>query len=60
MFVPQLCEALGSDVLTGVLSADQQVGDKLVDGTFVLHRSRNTLGNFNFVALAVENRGAEV
>lgn len=54
VFVPELCETLGSDVLTGVLNAGQQVGDKLVDGAFVLDCSRNTLSNFDFIALTVK------
>ncbi len=55
--LPELCEALGSYVLTGVLNASQQVGNKLVDGAFVLHRSRNTLSNFNLIALTVRGNG---
>lgn len=57
IFLPELCEALGSNVLTGVLNARQQVGNKLVDGAFVLHCSRNTLSNFNLITLTV--RGEE-
>lgn len=57
VLLPELCEALGSDVLTGVLNASQQVGNKLVDGAFVLHRSRNTLSNFNLVTLTVRGGG---
>ena len=56
MFVPELCETLCPNVLTGVLNAGQQVGDKLVDGAFVLHCSRNTLSHFNFITLTEENR----
>lgn len=55
-FVPKLCETLCSNVLAGVLNASQQVGNKLVDGAFVLHCSRNTLSNFNFITLTVKNR----
>lgn len=51
--LPELCEALGSNVLTGVLNASQQVGNKLMDGAFVLHCSRNTLSNFNLVTFTV-------
>lgn len=54
--VPELCETLCSDVLTGVLNAGQQVGDKLVDGAFVLHCSRNTLSNFDFIALTAKKK----
>lgn len=57
--LPELRETLRSDVLTGVLNASQQVGDKLMDGAFVLHRSRNSLSNFNLVALTVRPEEAE-
>lgn len=56
VFVPELCETLCSNVLTGVLNASQEVGDKLVDGAFVLHCSRNTLSNFNFITFTVKIR----
>lgn len=49
--VPELCETLGADVLTGVLNAGQQVGDELVDGAFVLDGSRDALSYFNLIAL---------
>lgn len=49
--VPELCETLGADVLTGVLNSGQQVGDELVDGAFVLDGSRDTLSYFNLIAL---------
>lgn len=57
--VPELSEALGPDVLTGVLNASQQVGDELVDGAFVLHGSRDALSHFNFIALAVREQKGE-
>lgn len=57
VYLPELCETFGSDVLTGVLNASQKVGNKLVDGAFVLHRSRNTLSNFNLITLTVKGRG---
>lgn len=50
---PELCETLGSNVLTRVLNASQKVGNKLVDGALVLHGSRNALSNFNLIALTV-------
>lgn len=56
VFVPEMCETLCSDVLAGVLNASQQVGDKLVDGAFVLHCSRNSLSNFNFITFTVKIR----
>lgn len=56
MFVPELCEALGTDVLTGVLNTSQQVRNKLVDGAFVLHCPRNTLSHFDLVTLTVGRR----
>lgn len=49
--VPELCETLGPDVLTGMLDAGQQVGDELVDGTFVLDGSRDALSDLDLVAL---------
>lgn len=36
-----------------MLDASNQVRDKLVDGPFVLHRPRNSLGHFDFVSLTV-------
>lgn len=53
-FLPELCETLGSDVLTRVLNASKKVGNKPVDGAFVLHCSRNALSNFNLIALTVK------
>lgn len=52
VFLPELSEAFGTNVLTGVLNSCQQVGNKLVDGALVLHRSRDTLSYFDLVALA--------
>lgn len=37
--VPKLCKALCSDVLAGVLDSSMEVGDKLMDGAFVLYCS---------------------
>lgn len=50
--VPELCETLRPDVLTGMLDAGQQVGDELVDGAFVLDGSRDALSDLDLVALA--------
>lgn len=47
--VPQLCETLGPDVLTGMLDTSQQVGDELVDGAFVLDGSRDALSHLDLV-----------
>lgn len=55
MRVPELCETLGADVLTGMLDAGQQVGDELVDGAFVLDSSRDALCDFDLVALAARS-----
>lgn len=55
--VPELGEAFGPDVLTGVLNTSQQVGDELVDGAFILHGSRDALSNFNLVTFTVKKDG---
>lgn len=49
--VPELCETLGPDVLTGMLDAGQQVRDELVDGAFVLDGSRDALSDLDLVTL---------
>lgn len=54
-----MCEALCADVLTGVLNAGQQVGNKLVDGAFVLHRPRDALSHFNLITLTEEEEEEE-
>ena len=54
--VPELGEALGSDVLTGVLDPSQQVGNKLMDRALVLDRPRHTLGHLDLVTLTAERQ----
>lgn len=48
--LPDLGQTLGTNVLTGVLDASDQIGDKFVDGPFVLHSPRHPLGHFDFVS----------
>lgn len=59
VFLPELGEAFGSDVLAGVLNASEQVRNKLVDGAFVLHSSGNTLSDFNLIVLTVRGEEGE-
>lgn len=47
--LPDLGQTLGTNVLAGVLDAGNQVGDKFVDGPFVLHSPRHPLGHLDFV-----------
>lgn len=54
MPLPQLCEALGTDVLTRVLDPDQKIRDELMDGAFVLDGSGNTLRHFDLITLTVK------
>lgn len=48
--LPDLGQTLGTNVLAGVLDAGDQVGDKFVDGPFVLHCPRHPLGHLDFVS----------
>lgn len=48
--LPHLGQTLGTNILAGVLDASDQVGDKFVDGPFVLHGPRHPLGHLDFVS----------
>ena len=48
--LPDLGQTLGTNVLAGVLDASDQVGDKFVDGPFVLHSPRHPLSHLDFVS----------
>lgn len=50
--VPKLREALRSYVLAGVLDPSMEVGDKLMDGAFVLYGARHALSYFDLITLA--------
>lgn len=48
---PDLGQALGTNVLTGMLNPSNQVWNELVNRAFVLHCARDPLGHFDFVCL---------
>lgn len=49
---PDLGQALGTNILTGMLDPSNQVWNELVDRAFVLHCARDPLGHLDFVCLA--------
>lgn len=58
--LPNLRQTLGSNVLAGVLDASDQIGNELVDRSFVLHSPRHSLSHFDFVCFtAGRGRGTE-
>lgn len=49
---PDLGQALGTNILAGMLDPSNQVWNELVDRALVLHCARDPLGHFDFVCLA--------
>lgn len=47
--LPNLGQTLGTNILAGVLDASNQVGNKLMDGSFILNSPRHPLGHLDFV-----------
>lgn len=59
LHVPQLCEALSTDVLAGMLNANEEIWNKLMDGAFILNCPRNSLSYFNLITLTERERKTE-
>lgn len=56
VFSPHLRQALGTNILAGVLDASNQVWHKLVDGALVLYSTGDPLCNFNFICFTENHR----
>lgn len=50
---PDLGQALGTNILAGMLDPSNQVWNELVNRAFVLHCAGDPLGHFDFVCLTV-------